>query len=223
MQNQNQNAVNQNKCYAEKSLLSICSTLQIQGRDPEQKRFRMTLWNNRGCIARSGFTLIELLVVVLIIGILAAIALPSYQKAVEKSRAIEALTTIRNLQLAVDAAILAGNYDPNKDIAFASELTAEELAEYGASQGSLDIEVPLNSGNFTYNIIAFNGGTNKSISATRTAKENNIPLYEITSSNNGTGWNTVCWWHYAETSGRGEALCKSLESLGVEAEENNLE
>ena len=54
-----------------------------------------------------GFTLIELLVVVLIIGILAAIALPQYQKAVEKSRAAEAILFLDSLDKAETAHHLA--------------------------------------------------------------------------------------------------------------------
>ena len=61
-----------------------------------------------------GFTLIELLVVVLITGILAAVALPQYQKAVEKSKAVQALVVLKALEQSAHSYYLANGKYPTK-------------------------------------------------------------------------------------------------------------
>ncbi len=58
---------------------------------------------------KQAFTLIELLVVVLIIGILAAVALPQYQKAVYKSRYAILKSTVASLVAAQEAHYLANS------------------------------------------------------------------------------------------------------------------
>ncbi len=73
--------------------------------------------------ARRGFTLIELLVVVLIIGILAAVALPQYQKAVAKSR----FASLKPIAKAV------------KD---AQEIYYNQEGSYTTTPTALDIQIP---------------------------------------------------------------------------------
>ena len=58
---------------------------------------------------RNAFTLIELLVVVLIIGILSAMALAQYQRAVNRARGAEVLTAIRSISDALNRYYLANS------------------------------------------------------------------------------------------------------------------
>ncbi len=88
--------------HSRKFLSGIPTALAKQGGDPRLQASGMT---------SKGFTLIELLVVVLIIGILAAIALPQYQKAVEKARVAEAITILKEMDKAQQLCTLEHGFD----------------------------------------------------------------------------------------------------------------
>ena len=76
-----------------------------------------------------GFTLIELLVVVLIIGILAAMAMPQYFKAMERSRMTEAVTLLANIAQAQQRKYMQIN-------AYAKNYSGLDVAPKGASAGN---------------------------------------------------------------------------------------
>lgn len=104
---------------------------------------------------KKAFTLIELLVVVLIIGILAAIALPRYEIAVESARASEAASSLTAIARAVDMYKLAQGQPTNKFADLDTSLSGTNVSASSIATKYYTYQISISAGNGVgYEVIA---------------------------------------------------------------------
>ncbi|MBO7237850.1 MAG: prepilin-type N-terminal cleavage/methylation domain-containing protein [Elusimicrobiaceae bacterium] len=143
------------------------------------------------------FTLIELLVVVLIIGILAAIALPQYKKAVEKSRAAQGITMLKSMYQAAQVYYLANG-------------------EWPKSFADLDVQVPW-TGNTKWNSAAeakdAHSGEEWSIQLISTGSVKGVEIGRISGPYAGTGFGIYSEHAYDQIPKK-QLLCLEKNDMG---------
>lgn len=124
---------------------------------------------------KNAFTLIELLVVVLIIGILAAVAVPQYQRAVERARAMEAVSNLKALVTAEKVYKMA-NGTATRDL---DKLDLQVSGTYDSNTKKFTSQY------FTYTGNSYNGGEGLEVQATRIHGGVNSLKYRIYFAYNG--------------------------------------
>lgn len=118
--------------------------------------------------AEDGFTLVELLVVMLIIGLLAAIAIPAFFNQTAKARDSSAKSDVRHLVEAVEACRAeASSYS---DCDTAAELDGEEGLSFGTGEGQVGV------------IVDSNGYTAYAVSKAKTNNVNHVYAWQKSGS-----------------------------------------
>ena len=157
---------------------------------------------------QNGFTLIELLVVVLIIGILAAVALPQHQQAVEKARAAEAFSNIASFAKAVEVWKLANPGIEGRTFTGESEHVGELDIDMPANWVQATLEMIPASGNYQHKSCSTNfcyGVMTDHIIASRA----NSSTYKYEIDYNLYNKSYICFMHTPADA----KFCKSLPNI----------
>ena len=144
-----------------------------------------------------GFTLIELLVVVLIIGILAAVALPQYQRAVDKSRYATMIQTARSIEAAQDAFYLENGY---------------YATDWDDLSVSLSKDLPrLHDGRVSIDHAGFDVGTLYTSAIYYDEGDTRIASFTVYHRNSTSPYKgKIMCFSYGSRKERGDAICKSF-------------
>ena len=166
-----------------------------------------------------GFTLIELLVVVLIIGILAAVAVPQYEAAVWKARFSEALVRGNAMQRAVDLYILQHGVPTENKYLTADDLDISVFEGLTPEEGAFPVHC---SEYVCYSIYHGLNLSNSSAHWTANMYKDKAHTDLLVDAGGDFSFSTNTWRRYCyyETD-LGKKLCSQVEALGWEEIEDS--
>ena len=154
---------------------------------------------------KKGFTLIELLVVVLIIGILSAVALPQYQKAVQKARVSELFAIVKNLKEQQELFYLANGYYADTCEEMAADLPAGFVDDPDDARPGY---YSMKKGNFKLKISCLNGTVPKEVGGR---------VFGYARITSGEGVNIESFFdHITDSPKAGRSFCYAKNPRGVD-------